>query len=190
MPSLSQLLPTLVKEPLPQHLVNALRHEGLHEIPGVKNNPELMKILDWADGRQDGRTLGAQDDDEAYCSKGHCAEYEIVGIRSTRNPMARSWLNWKDGVTLNGPAMGCTVILSRPPSPTLGHVFWSIGRTAAGMIVGYGYNQKDSVCASVFDPQRIIGYRWAKALPLPKAIGFLKLPLLTLADGRVSSNEA
>lgn len=190
MPSLSQLLPTLVKEPLPQHLVNALRHEGLHEIPGVKNNPELMKILDWADGRQDGRTLGAQDDDEAYCSKGHCAEYEIVGITSTRSPSARSWLDWKDGVTLSGPAVGCTVVFSRPPSTWQGHVAWAIGRTADGKIVCFGYNQGNAVKASPFDPQRIIGYRWAKSLALPKDIGFLKLPLLTLADGRVSSNEA
>jgi uncharacterized protein (TIGR02594 family) len=182
LPSWASLLP----HPLPRHLEIAFHYDGEHEIPGVKNNPDFMALLDFSDGKQDGRTLGAQNDDEAYCAKAHCACYELADIVSPRSAMARSFLPW--GINLDGgPAFGCTVVLDR--GAPFAHDTWAIGRDTAGHLIGFGFNQADGAQLSRFDPARILGYRWPKELPIPAVTGFTKLPLLALADGKLSSNE-
>ena len=171
----------------PTWLTRARNFIGIAEIPGVKNSPELMKVLDWADGRQDGKTIGAQNDDEAYCAKGVCAILEMCGIRSTRSPAARSFAKW--GQELDGPALGAVVVFWRKSvEGPFGHVGFVAGRDAVGNVMCLGFNQGDSIKISAFSPYRVLSFRWPDGQPKPKT-GFATLPLLK-SDGTVSTNEA
>ena len=96
----------------PEWLARARNYLGMAEIPGIKNSPELMAVLDMADGVRDGKTVGANNDDEAYCAKGVSAVLEMCGIRSTRSAWARSYQSW--GVNLGDqPALGAIVVFWR-----------------------------------------------------------------------------
>lgn len=171
----------------PSWLTRARRFIGLAELPGVKNSPELMAVLDWADGKQDGKTLGAQNDDEAYCAKGICAVLELEQIRSTRSPAARSFQKW--GQTLAGPALGAVVVFWRKSvDGPFGHVGFVAGKDAVGNVMCLGFNQGDAVNIRAFSPHRVLSFRWPDGKPLPK-IGWDTLPLLK-SDGTVSTNEA
>ncbi len=171
----------------PSWLTRARRFIGLAELPGVKNSPELMAVLDWADGKQDGKTIGAQNDDEAYCSKGVCAVLEMCGIRSTRSPAAQSFKAW--GQTLDDPALGAIVVFWRKtPESGLGHVGFVAGKDGSGNLMVLGFNQADAVNVKPFSPHRVLSFRWPAGQALPKT-GWPSLPLLK-SDGRPSQNEA
>lgn len=171
----------------PSWSIRARTFLGLHEIPGVKNSPELMAVLDLADGKKDGKTIGAQNDDEAYCAKGACAVLELCDIRSPRSASARSFEKW--GQPLSGPALGAIVVFWRKsPESGLGHVGFVVGKDAAGNLMVLGFNQADAVSIAPFSPHRVVGYRWPVGQALPKA-GWDTLPLLN-SDGKVSTNEA
>ena len=171
----------------PSWLTRARHFIGMAELPGVKNSPELMAVLDWADGKQDGKTLGAQNDDEAYCAKGICAVFEIEQIRSTRSPAARSFQKW--GQTLAGPALGAVVVFWRKSvDGPFGHVGFVAGRDSSGNVMCLGFNQSDSINIRAFPMARVLSFRWPPGLAKPKT-GFATLPLLK-SDGTVSTNEA
>jgi uncharacterized protein (TIGR02594 family) len=185
MPDLLAMLTTGAPWAIPKWGQIALRYDGVHEIPGAKDNPELMKLLDMADGVANGHTVGANNDDEAWCAKGMSAVYELAGIRSARTARARNYLGW--GVKLPAPAFWCTAVLER--GPDMGHVTFPIGRTAEGNLVGFGANQGDSWKPSVFDIKRVLGYRYPAGQPLPNPIDFTLLPLLKLEGGKLSRDE-
>ncbi len=168
-------------------LTRGRRFIGIAETPGVKNSPELMAVLDWADGRQDGKTIGANNDDEAYCAKGVCAVLELEKIVSPRNPAARSFQKW--GQELDGPALGAIVVFWRKSiNGPYGHVGFVAGRDSSGNVMCLGFNQSDSINIRAFPMARVLSFRWPPGLAKPKA-GFATLPLLK-SDGTVSTNEA
>lgn len=177
---------SLLPSPLPTWLAFGLQFEGEYEIPGAKNNPKLMALLDESDGKIDGQVVGADNDDEAYCAKALSACLEHVNIRSTRSAWARSYSGW--GEKIPAPALGCIVVLER--GPKFGHVTFAVGRDKAGNLLGYGFNQSDGARTSAFELKRVIGYRWPEGVKLPTQIGLTTLPLLALKDGKVSKNEA
>ena len=173
----------------PPWLIEARKSIGLHEIPGLKNDPSVMALIDWADGRKDGKTLSAQNDDEAWCAKAVCAWLEMCGIRSTRSPAARSFGKW--GQELDGPAVGSVVVFWRKSvDSAFGHVGLVVGKDSSGNIVVLGANQQDAVNIKSFTKSRIItgGFRWPPDRPKPKA-GWDTLPLLK-SNGEVSKNES
>ena len=173
----------------PPWLTEARKYIGITEVVGPKNNPELMALLDWADGKKDGKTLAAQNDDEAWCSKAVCAWFELVGIRSTRSPAARSFGKW--GQELDGPAVGCVVVFWRKSvDGPFGHVGLVVGKDKSNNLIVLGGNQGNEVSIRAFAEARVIkgGYRWPDNRPKPKA-GWDVLPLLK-SDGTISENEA
>ena len=175
--------------PEPKWLTLARKYIGTSEIPGSKNNPALMQLLDMADGKKDGKTIGANNDDEAYCAKAMSAWLELCGIRSTRSPAARSFGKW--GQELDGPAVGCVVVFWRKSvDSAFGHVGLVVGKDSSGNIVVLGANQQDAVNIKSFTKSRIIagGFRWPPDRPKPKA-GWDTLPLLK-SNGEVSKNES
>lgn len=170
----------------PIWLTEARKYIGLREIPGAKNNPALMAVLDLADGVKDGKTIGANNDDEAYCAKGASAVLELVGIRSQRSAWARSYLTW--GQKLEGPAVGAIVVFWRgSPTSANGHVGFVVGKDTVGNLMVLGFNQGDAVKISAFAPHRVLGYRWPAGKPLP-VVGENHLPIVK-SDGTVSANE-
>lgn len=179
---------TTFSAPDPAWLARARTYLGLKEIPGEKNNnPALMSLLDLADGKKDGRTIGAQNDDEAYCAKGVSAVLELSGIRSARSAWARSYAKW--GQELDGPALGAVVVFWRQSiGSTLGHVGFVAGKDSSGNVMCLGFNQGDSIKISAFSPHRVLSFRWPDGQPKPKT-GWDTLPLLK-SDGTVSTNEA
>jgi uncharacterized protein (TIGR02594 family) len=158
----------------PAWLVEALKHIGTREIPGAKHEP---KILSWWKAIKRG---GIKTDEVPWCAAfvGGCLE--AVGIISSRFESARSYLTW--GVPLKTPVRGCIVVLARSGG---GHVFFATADDGNGRLLGIGGNQGDMVSISAFSKDRVIGFRWPKAVPIPTE------PLRVIGSNlKSSTNEA
>lgn len=171
-------------------LQEALKDLGLKETPGPKTNPDILDMLDQADGTvDDGKTLqGIRDDETPWCSTAMCAWMEAAGYKSPRSAMARSWSKW--GEALKEPAVGAVVVFWRGSrTGSLGHVGIVTGRDKRGNLMVLGGNQGNGVSKAAFGRDRVLSYRWPSGHPLPKQVGFLSLPVVA-AGGKVSTNEA
>lgn len=159
----------------PAWLTEARKHIGTREIKGPKHEP---KILAWWRAIKRG---GIKDDETPWCASfvGGCLE--AVEIMSSRFESAKSYLDW--GVKLEQPDIGCIVVFLRSGGD--GHVGFVVGRDVAGNLMVLGGNQGDEVNIRAFARERAVGYRWPKAVPLPKAH-----PLPMLLGGKLSTNEA
>ena len=156
----------------PAWLVEARKHIGVREIPGVNHHPLIVQM--W-------RTIkrgGIKDDETPWCAAyvGFCLEN--VGIVSSRFESARSYLQW--GQPLKHPALGCVVVLGRTGG---GHVGFLTGVSMDGDLLILGGNQGNEVNIRKFPVSRLLGYRWPTAVPLPE------LPL-AIGDSVVSTGEA
>jgi uncharacterized protein (TIGR02594 family) len=174
---------------MPKWLDEARKDLGLKETHGRATNPDILAMLDQADGTVgDGKTLqGIHDDETPWCSIAACAWMEAADIKSPRSAMARSWMKW--GVALNGPCVGAIVVFWRGDrNGPSGHVGIVAGRNKQGHLMVIGGNQGDAVTCVPFGRERVLGYRWPVAHPIP-TVGFNTLPVIK-SDGRVSTNEA
>lgn len=170
----------------PAWLARARTYLGVTEIKGPHHDKTILKLLDAADGKSDGKNLqGIRDDETPWCASFVSGVLELSGIHSARSAWARSYLKWGD--EMPGPAVGGIAVLERGPSS--GHVAFIVGRDTHGNIMLLGGNQGNKVKVSPFNTQRIIGYRWPKGQGAPANTSFLKLPVLT-SDGKPSLNEA
>jgi uncharacterized protein (TIGR02594 family) len=149
----------------PAWLVEARKHIGLREVPGVKSHPTIVKW--WKDIKRG----GIKDDATPWCAAFVGACLENVGIISSRFESARSYLKW--GQPLKIGALGCIVVLGRGGS--FGHVGFLVGVNAKGWPLLLGGNQGDAVSIAAFDPARVLGYRWPLAVPLPADQGLPQL---------------
>lgn len=140
----------------PPWLIEAQKHIGLKEIAGVKHEP---KIVAWWKAIRMG---GIKDDETPYCAAFVGACLEEAGIVSTRTGWAKDYLGW--GVPLAVPALGAVVVFSRKGGG--GHVGFISGLDERGRLMVLGGNQGDMVSIKPFDRNRVIGYRWPKAVPL------------------------
>ena len=132
-------------------LKKALSQYGIKEVPGIKNNPEIMKYFhainkDWVQG-----------DETAWCSafiNWTCIE---SGKQSSGELNARSWL--KVGKAVTSPTLGDIVIYWREaPDSWKGHVGIYITEEAS-LIWTLGGNQDDMVCIKPYHKARLLGYR-------------------------------
>lgn len=140
----------------PKWLAEAKKHIGTREIKGTAHN---AKILGWWKAIKRG---GIKDDETPWCAAfvGGCLE--VSGIRSTRFESAKSYLDW--GLKLNTPRLGCIVVFSREGG---GHVGFVVGQDTQGRLLVLGGNQGDEVSIRAFGLDRVSGYRWPTAEPLP-----------------------
>ncbi|MGJ0509075.1 MAG: TIGR02594 family protein [Methylocystis sp.] len=158
----------------PGWIVEAERHIGLREVPGVANNPTIVLWL---------TRLKAwwRDDLTAWCGTyvAECMRAAKLAL-PTRWYRAKDWLNW--GVELAAPTYGCVVVFNRKGG---GHVGFVVGRDTLGRLLVLGGNQSDAVNIAPFDMARVAGYRW------PSEIKLLRQELPTVAAvGLSSKNEA
>jgi uncharacterized protein (TIGR02594 family) len=93
---------------------------------------------------------------------------------------AISWAGWG---TACGPVVGAVVVFRRDGG---GHVGICIGRDRRGYLRVLGGNQGDAVKESLFDPKRVLAYRW----PPGRAFVDAKQLPVTGEGGEVSRNEA
>ena len=153
-------------------IAEARRYIGLREIKGRKHEATILKWL---------KKLNAwwADDETPWCGvfTGACLNAEGRGI-------PRYWMRAKAyldyGTKLTQPAYGSIAVISRTGG---GHVFFVIGKTRDGRIVGLGGNQGDAVSITTFKASTIEGYRWptiqkgTKQLPSVPYPGRFDLPV-------------
>lgn len=162
---------TVLQEPA--WLREARRYIGQREIKGVTHN---SLIVSWWKAIKRG---GIKDDETPWCAAFVGAMLESVGIISSRFESARSYLTW--GSKISNPELGCIVVFSRDGG---GHVGFVVGRDERGNLLVLGGNQSDEVNVKAFSRERVVGYRWPTAVPLPVA------PLPLLAAAELSRSEA
>lgn len=128
----------------------ALSQYGIKEIPGVENNPEIIKYFE---------SIGAtwvQSELTAWCSAfvNWCAKE--TGKECTEKLNARSWL---DVGEVSDGAIGDVVILWREdPLSWKGHVGLFVRETKT-MVYILGGNQDNRVCIKPYIKSRVLGYR-------------------------------
>ena len=131
----------------------ARRDLGQKEIPGPDANPVIMSYWRHVDYKPpDG-------DETAWCSSAMCAWHEEVGIPGTRQPNARSWERWGQG--LNKPKPGCVAVEWRgSPDSWQGHVTLFLGPGSnPGTYMALGANQGDQVCIQERSLSRVLSFR-------------------------------
>jgi len=128
-----------------QLLEIALSQYGIKEIPGVKNNPEIMKYFacinqDWVQG-----------DETAWCSAfvNWCAIQ--MGLVHSGKLNARSWIN------LGGEGEDIVVLWRESPNSWKGHVGIPI-REDDNYVWVLGGNQSNMVRISAYPKGRILKY--------------------------------
>lgn len=140
----------------PLWLTEARKHIGVREIPGVNHHPLIVSM--WKAIRRG----GIKDDETPWCAAfvGFCLEN--VGIVSSRFESAKSYLEW--GQRLLWPVEGCIVVFTRDGG---GHVGFCTGVAPDGRLLILGGNQGNEVCIRAFPRERVSGYRWPAAVPVP-----------------------
>lgn len=142
----------------------AKRYFGEKEIKGTRHNPLIVNFF---------KNIRApfSDDETPWCAAfvGSCLEE--AHIKSTRSAAALSYRNY--GYKIHHPRLGAIAYKTRRNSVGKivgGHVFFVVGKTKSGNIVGLGGNQNDSVSLASFDPRVIEGYCVPNGYVLPLAM--------------------
>lgn len=144
---------------------------GLYEFDGSKDNPAILAMAK-ACGGNIAKTY-------VHDSTPWCKLFQNYCMKSTGFPSDDSlWAldSAKYGKKLTGPAVGAIACKKRSGG---GHVFFVVGRTSKGEIVGRGGNQDDMVCDALFDPDTIVSYNWPSEYPLPDKQSFAQLPVVS-----------
>lgn len=122
---------------------------GLREVVGVKHNPNIVAWL------KDLKSAWLEDETPwcgtfiAHCLKTAGRSLPVHWYR------AKAYLDY--GTRLSKPAYGCIAIKSRVGG---GHVFFVVGKTKDGYLVGLGGNQGNAVSLAKYHPSVIDGYVW------------------------------
>lgn len=150
-------------------LVRAISLIGTLEAAGARDNPV---ILSWAKACGGQIAATYKHDAIPWCKM--FTEYCLLstGFRGVDSLWALD--NRKVGTALAGPALGAIATKTRDGG---GHTFFVRGRTKAGVLIGVGGNQSDSVCNANFNPGDL-KYNWPVGYPVPKAQTLLQLPII------------
>lgn len=158
----------------PAWLTEARKYIGVKEIPGKEHH---WLILSWWKAIKRG---GIKSDEVPWCAAFVGAMLENVGIISSRFESARSYMQW--GAPIKNPVRGCIAVFSRKGG---GHVGFVIADDGKGRLLILGGNQSDAVSIAPFDKNRVVGYRWPQAVPVPVE----PLPIIG-STMKSSTNEA
>lgn len=165
--------------PSPVWYEEAARLQGLHEAPGLADNPT---ILGWA------RQLGGwvekvyRADSTPWCGLfvSHCISVTLPEERLPANPLsALAWARF--GRSLVKPALGAVCVFTRKGG---GHVAFYAGEDA-DTIHTLGGNQSDAVTLTRIPRSRLAAFRWPASAPVPSSG-----PIKAAATGALSQSEA
>ncbi|HET7460898.1 MAG TPA: TIGR02594 family protein [Longimicrobium sp.] len=123
---------------------------GQKEQSGPGHNPRILEY-------QTACSYNAHDEEVPWCSSFANWVMKKAGMKGSGEASARSWLTW--GKKLDQPRRGAIAVLSRPGSPTNGHVTFYVGEEG-GRLKLLGGNQENQVKISYYDKSRLLGYRW------------------------------
>jgi uncharacterized protein (TIGR02594 family) len=130
----------------------ALGEIGVKEIPGTKDNPEVLKYFN--EIGFDGAKLK---DETAWCSAFANWVAKKANLRHSKKLNARSWL--QVGTAVTTPEIGDVVVFWRGSKKSWqGHVAFFIRETQDWVYV-LGGNQSNQVKISAYPKERVLGYR-------------------------------
>ena len=133
---------------------------GVSELPGSGNNPRVLQYLQSTTNL--GRSATSKDE-TPWCSAFVNWCLQQAGYETTRNALARSWLNW--GQAIATPCRGCIVVFQREKK--FGHVGFYLEETETHIKV-LGGNQQDletkmfEVSEKYYPRTEFLGYRIPK----------------------------
>lgn len=121
---------------------------GLHEIVGVKNNPEIVQWVHELGGTWN-------DDETPWCGV-FVSKSLTMGNRAIPKTFAwaKSYLDY--GTRLNKPCYGAVGVMGRAGGG--GHVTFIVGQTHDGQLVCLGGNQGNQVCLAKYPVSRFLGF--------------------------------
>lgn len=132
-------------------LLEVLKHYGLQEVSGPNSNPHIIEFFN-----EIGYT--ASDDSEvAWCSAMLNYFCKRLGYQRSGELTARSWL--KIGTKIDTPQLGDIVVYWRDSVDSWkGHVGIYISEEN-GLIWTLGGNQNNGLNISLYNKNRVLGYR-------------------------------
>lgn len=140
----------------PPWLVEAKKHEGKKEVPGVKNNDWVIGLWDsipwiWS-------TVIRKDDNLLpWCGAFIKLCLDKAGIKPPKAwYRAKAYIDF--GTPIYHPAYGCIGVIKNAKGKY--HVGIVIGWDAAGNIMLYGGNQNDMVRVSAFKFKSFVAFVW------------------------------
>lgn len=126
----------------------ALTKLGKGEVP---DRDDLRQYLSTGGANLDPKTT-------AWCAAFVNASLGQAGIKGTGSNLARSFLNWGEGV--KEPAKGDLAVFSRgDPNGPFGHVGFFDSYTPDGRIKVLGGNQGNAVSYGTYDSGQLLGFR-------------------------------
>lgn len=144
----------------PPWMAEAWAELGQHEIPGGADNARILAMF------RDAGAAGFAHDETAWCAAFVGACLKRGGVAGSGSLMARSYLGWGLSAAVGGASAppGAIVVLKRGGDPTLGHVGFLVGETAASVLL-LGGNQSDGVSVAAFARGDVLAMRWSDAAP-------------------------
>ena len=133
----------------PDWMLTAEAEIGVKEVQGEADNPRVIWYHSFTD-------LGAQHDSVPWCSSFICAMLESNGYSSTRNALARSYLDYGSQIE---PRYGAICIVKRGRHEWQGHVGFYVYQDEHYIYI-LGGNQKDAVNVRGFKKDILIDARW------------------------------
>lgn len=179
-------LPPVKKQEVSQPLwVKAgLKLLGTKEKAGAKDNPT---IIDWAQDLGGSIEKVYDHDSIPWCALYMNHILSVAGEKGTGTLWALDFAGKWPSIKLQDVAVGAISPMTRDGG---GHVTCIVGKDQHGNFMGLGGNQSDAVTIAPFARSRLNkGFWWPKNSPLPKNIGFNKLPIIN-SSGKISTNEA
>lgn len=130
----------------------AITQYGIKEIPGEKDNPEIMKYF-----HECGWTEDNWKDETAWCSAAMNWCCMVAGYQRTAQLNARSWLH--AGFKVESPQVGDAIVFWREsPESWKGHVGIFIAQRN-GLIYCLGGNQGNEFNIRPYPENRLLEYR-------------------------------
>jgi len=124
---------------------------GNMEIPGNKDNPEILKYFSDFDSARD------SSEEDAWCAVSLRWCCKQAGLPYSDKLTARSWL--KVGKETKTPEIGDIVVYWRShPDSWMGHVGIFI-RKLDSLVYTLGGNQDNMFCIKSYHESRVLGYR-------------------------------
>jgi uncharacterized protein (TIGR02594 family) len=137
----------------------AFAEVGVASFPEGTCNPRITAY-------HQGTTIDGHDDKVNWCSTFVHWTLAQVGLRGTGSALARSWLDWGEG--LPTPQVGCiTVIWRQDPCSWKGHVGFYL-REDAEQVYLLGGNQQGSVREHGYPKNTVLAHRWPPPFPAMK----------------------
>ncbi len=129
----------------------ASKEIGVRSFPRGSSNPRITEY-------HQGTNIEGYDDKVAWCSSFANWVLSQAGIKGTGSALAKSWLEWGDGLVT--PRPGCLTVLAREGHDTWkGHVGFFI-RKQENQVVLLGGNQLDEVREHNYPLADVLAYRW------------------------------